>query len=177
LAPAISLTFWRIPGTLNYPNAAKIDRGRSPEPVAVSLQTPIVGEVHSEEKLTEVLSPFIVESAASDPTANFSASVDTAPLWERLTDIGRAVLMADGQPDRSAQAARVVEQLHFEGFTLDETVSLCLERPGKWAEYRSDDAALIKDIERCLDQIRCTEGRRNTSKCRSRRELASRQRQ
>jgi hypothetical protein len=59
------------------------------------------------------------------------------------------VLTADGQPDRSSHAARVIEQLHFEVLTLDETVSLCLERPGKWTEYRSDNAALITDIERC----------------------------
>jgi RepB DNA-primase from phage plasmid len=140
---------WRIPGTLNYPNAAKIARGRSSAPVAVLLQTAFVGEVHGEEKLTEILLPFIAEPAASGPHADFTTKVDTAPLWQRLTDIGRAVLTADGQSDRSAHAARVVEQLHFEELTLDEAVSLCLDRPGKWTEYRSDDSALIKDIERC----------------------------
>jgi hypothetical protein len=140
---------WRIPGTLNYPNAAKIARGRSPKPVAVLLQTAFVGEVYSEEKLTEILSPYIAEPSASGLKANFIESVDTAPLWERLTDIGRAVLVADGESDRSTHAARVVEQLHFEGFTLDETVSLCLERTGKWTDSKPVNAALIRDIERC----------------------------
>jgi RepB DNA-primase from phage plasmid len=144
---------WRIPGTLNYPNAAKISRGRSSAPAAVLLQTAFVGEVCGEEKLTEILSPYIVEPTANGPHANFATSVDTAPLWERLTDIGRAVLIADGEPDRSTHAARVVEQLHFEGFTLDETVSLCLERTGKWTESKRTDAALIKDIERCWEKF------------------------
>ena len=144
---------WRIPGTLNYPNSAKIARGRSPEPVTVLLQTAFVGQRYSEEKLTEILSRFIAEPASSGPYASFTTSVNTAPLWERLKDIGRAILIADGESDRSAHAARVVEQLHFESFTLDEIASLCLERPGKWTEYRSDDAALIKDIERCWEKF------------------------
>ncbi len=143
---------WRIPGTLNYPNAGKIARGRSPEPVAVFLQTAFVGEVYSKEKLTEILSPFICKTASGE-RAIFKSSVDTAPLLQRLSDIGHAVLISDGQPDRSAQAARVVEQLHFEGFTLDETISLCLERPGAWTEKYRDDPALIKDIERCWEKF------------------------
>jgi hypothetical protein len=117
--------------------------------VAVSLQKAFKGVSYSEEKITEILSPYVAEPAASGPHANFATSVDTAPLWERLTDIGRAVLIADGEPDRSTHAARVVEQLHFEGFTLDETVSLCLERTGKWTDSKPSDASLIKDIERC----------------------------
>jgi hypothetical protein len=144
---------WRIPGTLNYPNAAKIARGRNPEPVSVLLQMPFVGEVHGEGKLIEVLSPFIARPAPNGLNAVFTANVETTPLWERLSDIGRATLAADGESDRSAHAARVVEQLHFESFTLDEIVSLCLERPGKWTEYRNDDTALIKDIERCWEKF------------------------
>jgi hypothetical protein len=144
---------WRVPGTLNYPNAAKIARGRSPEPVAVSVQTAFAGEVYSEEKLTALLSSYIVVPSADGPHTTFTARVDTAPLWMRLTDIGRAVLIADGEPDRSAHAARVVEQLHFEDFTLDETVSLCLERTGKWTGSKPTDVALIKDIERCWEKF------------------------
>jgi hypothetical protein len=141
---------WRVPGTLNYPSATKIARGRNPDPVAVFLTEPFVGEVYSEEMLTEILSPFIIErKTAGGKALHFTSSIDTAPLWERLTDIGRAILTADGLPDRSRHAAKVVEQLHFELFSLDEAVSLCLERPGRWTEYRANDAALIKDIERC----------------------------
>ena len=144
---------WRVPGTLNHPGAAKIARGRSQEPAPVFLHTAFVGEVHSEAKMIEVLSPFIVEPATIGLHAAFLARVDTAPLLERLKDIGHAILIDDGQPDRSAHAARVVEQLHFEGFSLDETVSLCLERRGAWAERYNDDAALIKDLERCWSKF------------------------
>jgi hypothetical protein len=144
---------WRIPGTLNYPNAAKIARGRSSEPVAVLLQTAFVGEVYSVEKLAELLSSHIADTPTPSERPTFNSGVDTAPLWERISDLARALLIADGQPDRSAHAARIVERLHFEGFTFDETASICLERPGMWTEYRSDDAALIKDIERCWQKF------------------------
>jgi hypothetical protein len=144
---------WRVPGTLNYPNAAKIARGRSPEPAAVSVQTAFVGEVYSEESLTALLSSYVVEPAADSPHTTYTANVDTAPLWSRLTDISHAVLIADGKPDRSAHAARVVEQLHFEDFTLDEIVSLCLERTGKWTDSKPADAALTRDIERCWQKF------------------------
>jgi hypothetical protein len=147
---------WRIPGTLNYPGAAKITRGRSPAPVPVWLHTVFAGEIHSEAKLIEVLSPFIGEQATTGPHAAFTNRVDTAPLWERLRAIGHAILIANGQPDRSAHAARVVEQLHFEGFTLDEIVSLCLERRGAWAERYNNDAVLIKDLERCWAKFGAT---------------------
>jgi len=111
---------WRIPGTLNYPNAGKVARGRSPEPALVSISVPFVGDVYGQKALTSALSTFISKAPAGRDRPVFESGADTAPLLERLTDIGRAGLIANGQPDRSAHAARVVEQLHFEGFTLDE---------------------------------------------------------
>ena len=144
---------WRIPGTLNFPTPSKIARGRSSEPVAAQLQMEFGGQVYGVEELTGILSPYLADTPIPSKRLAFKFGVDTAPLWERLTDISSALLIADGKPDRSAHAARVVEQLHFEGFTLDETVSLCLERRGMWTEYRSDDAAIIKDIERCWQKF------------------------
>jgi hypothetical protein len=139
---------WRIPGTLNYPNAAKIARGRNAAPVDVTVQMAFAGEVHSEETLVRVLAPFVAEQGTEVEEARFTATVDAAPLWERLSDIGRAMLMADGQPDRSAHAARVIEQLAFEDFTLDEAASLCRDRAGKWIHRYEDEAAFIRDAER-----------------------------
>ena len=155
---------WRIPGTLNYPGAAKTARGRSPHPAPVLLREAFIGEVHSEAKLIEVLASFIAEPAATGLHVAFAQRVDINPLLERLRDIGGALLIADGQPDRSVHAARVVEQLHFEGFTLDEVVSLCLKQGGAWIERYNDDAALIKDLERCwakfvsIDHVNPTDG-------------------
>jgi hypothetical protein len=141
------------PGTLNYPNAAKIARGRSTEPAAVLLIAPFVGEVHTIETLKTALSQFITEDRAdSGPGAQFTSRVDTAPLWERLTVIGKAILTADGEPDRSVHAARVVERLHFKTFSLDEAVSLCAEHGGEWMERYGNEADFIADVERCWNK-------------------------
>jgi len=140
---------WRIPGTLNHPTATKIERGRNPKPVAVVMQTAFAGEVYSGVTLRRVLAPFITDQTIRGEGTKFTSRFDTAPLWERMTDTGRALLISDGKPDRSVHAARVVEHLNFARFSLDEVVSLCLERHGEWTARYPGDAALIKDIERC----------------------------
>ena len=42
---------WRIPGTLNWPNAAKVKRGRPPEPQLVTVAEPWTGELVDPEML------------------------------------------------------------------------------------------------------------------------------
>jgi hypothetical protein len=76
---------WRIPGTLNYPNASKIARGRNVEPAFVRVQEPFVGKTYSVEALTGVLLPFITVTPAAGEHPTFTSAVDTAPLWERLS--------------------------------------------------------------------------------------------
>jgi hypothetical protein len=144
---------WRIPGTLNYANATKIARGRNPEPVPVLMTQPFEGLVYSHNDLSAVLNPCLSETV-SESEVRFGEPIDTAPLRGRLSDISVALLMADGQPDRSAHLARVVEQLGFEGCTLDEVGSLCLERAGAWTDrYGDDDVRFIRDIERCWQKF------------------------
>jgi RepB DNA-primase from phage plasmid len=138
---------WRIPGTLNWPSIAKLARGRSPEPVAVFMQAQFVDEVYEHEQLTAALAPFITEVAIIGEES-FKKTVDIGPVIERLSELARAALIADGQPDRSVHAARVVERLNFEGLGLDEIVSLCLGHAGLWTERYPNDAALLRDIER-----------------------------
>jgi hypothetical protein len=140
---------WRIPGTLNYPNAAKIARGRASEPAHVRFIEPFAGEVYAPETLTEVLAPFSKPDIAAADADTFTSEVDTMPLLKRLSDIARKKLQGDGQPDRSAHAARVVEQIGYEGFNLNEAVSLCRHHAGAWAErYKDNDERLVKDVER-----------------------------
>ncbi|MCK1728260.1 DNA-primase RepB domain-containing protein [Bradyrhizobium sp. 142] len=138
---------WRIPGTLNWPTKNKLARGRSAEPCSVLMKEEYQGLVYSATSLMEALGAY-VKSEAHTTRAEFKSRVDTELLWDRVRDIGRAHLMSDGQPDRSAHLARIVEQLHFEKFSLDETISLCLDRSGQWAEKYDNDERMIADIER-----------------------------
>jgi hypothetical protein len=144
---------WRIAGTLNYPNAAKIARGRPPEPCAVKLIQPFTGIVYDEATLRAALPE--VETAARTDGPTFSGRLDIVPLLERASDFARTLLAADGQLDRSAHAARVIEQLAYEGFSFAEVVSVCLDRPqlGDWIEYRSTDTLFIKDARRIWAKI------------------------
>jgi RepB DNA-primase from phage plasmid len=139
---------WRVAGTLNWPGAAKLARGRSPEIVAVRFEEAFEGLVYSEAALVEVLKPFFTEEPSPTLGECFTGIVEIGPLWERLSDLARAVLIADGQPDRSVHAARVVERLHHEVFSLNEIFSLCRERAGAWAQKYPNDASLLRDIER-----------------------------
>lgn len=139
---------WRTAGTLNWPTKTKLARGRCAEPCPVTMKEPFQGVVYSVASLVETLAPWMDKSEADRASISFKTRIETQHLWDRISDIGRVHLTGDGQPDRSAHLARIVEQLHFEGFSLDEITSLCLDRMGDWAEKYEIDDRLIRDIER-----------------------------
>jgi hypothetical protein len=144
---------WRIAGTLNFPNAAKVARGRHIEPAEVTFIQAFEGLVYDEAGLLEVLAPFLSEEPALTRGETFTGNVETGPLWDRLGEAAREALLADGEPDRSVHVARLVERLQFEGFGLDEIVSLCQERTGPWATRYVNDAGLVRDIERLWNKF------------------------
>lgn len=144
---------WRVPGTLNYPGETKRKRGRSPDPVPVLMLQPFQGLLHSKDTLAGVLGPHIKAAKELKPVS-FSGKVDTGPLLDRLSDKARGLLTADVEKGgRSEHAASVVEQLGFEGFTLEEAVSLCIENGGSWTNKYKTESTLIGDVERVWAKI------------------------
>ncbi|MDF0521790.1 DNA-primase RepB domain-containing protein [Bradyrhizobium yuanmingense] len=139
---------WRIPGTLNWPTKTKLARGRSVEPFPVTIKEPFSGLIYDSATLNERLRSETHQSATKSDAVGLDGHIDTTVLWAGLTDIARAHLTSDGQPNRSDHLARIVEQLHFEKRSLDETRAICCERPGAWAEKYETDERMIKDIER-----------------------------
>jgi hypothetical protein len=140
---------WRIPGTLNWPNGAKIARGRSRAPVAVTLAEPFHGLVYEPAALGAVLEPWARPEKAPASAKASGEPRDAAALYARLSAIAIEKLEADvAEGERSEQAARVYEQLSFDGFDLDDALALVREYAGPWKDYRSDDDALVKDAER-----------------------------
>lgn len=128
---------WRIPGTLNWPNRKKLERGRSPDPVAVKMELPWDGSLTPVEHLRTALEPWAAASVSSAPLALGDlpsiAGIELSPTAQEM-------LAADDVGDRSAHAARVVEQLAFDGLTAEQACTAFLSATGNWfARYSSKD--------------------------------------
>lgn len=139
---------WRIAGTRNCPSAAKIARGRDPHPCEVKFLKRFTGCTYSQVELADALASYMRPTPAEKGQERFASTVDVIPLLVRLSDLGLHLLKGDGQPDRSVHAAKVVEQLYFEGFGLDEVASLCMQEAGDWSKRYRSQRALTRDIER-----------------------------
>lgn len=129
---------WRIPGTKNWPNQKKLERGRSPVPFDVT-----VGEAW-DGSLTD-------PTALAVAVAGQSRSIDAAPVDLRdLPDVDglevttelAALLAAADVGDRSAHAARVVEKMAFDGHPAEVAAALFLAATGDWlSRYYSEETA------------------------------------
>ncbi|MCA1365940.1 DUF3987 domain-containing protein [Bradyrhizobium sp. BRP14] len=135
---------WRVPGTLNWPNKKKLDRGRSPDAVAVTVSQPWSGDLTSVDDLRTVLEPW--QSAALTADA---VTLGTLPSLDEI-EISAAsaeVLAANDVGDRSAWAAKVVEQLAFDGLTPEQACTAFLAATGDWFDrYANRDPK--RDFER-----------------------------
>lgn len=137
---------WRVPGTLNWPNAKKLSRGRSETPVLVSLLEPWTGHLIDATDFAVTVGAV----AGSEPVENKPVAIGDLPDVAGITVSGAAedLLQADGQPDRSAHAARVIERLAFDGHTPEEALSLIHGCTGEWKDRYSSGARLEADFGR-----------------------------
>ncbi|RVK93823.1 DUF3987 domain-containing protein [Sinorhizobium meliloti] len=136
---------WRIPGTLNWPNAKKLARGRPAEPVAVAIAEPWDGSLIDVDELRSTLEQWSSKESASGQLVTLGElpSVDDIEISETAA----AMLSADDVGDRSEHAARVVEQLAFDGLTAEQACAAFLTASGDWfRRYETRDP--IKDFER-----------------------------
>ncbi|MGO7750470.1 DUF3987 domain-containing protein [Rhizobium ruizarguesonis] len=135
---------WRIPGTLNWPNKKKLERGRSPEPISVVVDLAWDGALTSVDDLRATLDPW-----ATAPASHSSVTIGDLPSIEGVELSTRAaeMLAANDVGDRSEHAARVVEQLAFDGLTAEQACAAFLSATGNWFErYATKDP--IADFRR-----------------------------
>lgn len=137
---------WRVPGTLNWPNAKKLARGRAVGPADVSVAEEWSGDLVSVEGLTEALQPWWSQGSSGEAAAVAGDLPDVTGL--PIDGEMEALLVADGQPDRSAHAARVVEALAFRGHSLEQSLALILARGGAWVDRYSTEDGMRKDVGR-----------------------------
>ncbi|MBB6304031.1 DUF3987 domain-containing protein [Rhizobium leucaenae] len=136
---------WRVPGALNWPNAKKLARGRSPEPVAVNVAEPWNGSLINVDELRATLEPW-----ASAPVSGRSVTIGELPSVDGITISERAseMLEANDVGDRSTHASRVVEQLAFEGLTAEQACAVFLAATGNWLHRYPTEERAQKDFER-----------------------------
>ncbi|MGH0244373.1 DUF3987 domain-containing protein [Sinorhizobium meliloti] len=135
---------WRIPGTLNWPNKKKLERGRSPTPVAVTIAQPWGGDLTSVDDLRTAIEPWL-----SAPETASAVSLGDLPSLDGIDISATAseLLAANEVGDRSAWAAKVVEQLAFDGLTPEQACAVFLAASGDWfRRYETRDP--INDFER-----------------------------
>ncbi|MBI1622573.1 AAA family ATPase [Aquamicrobium zhengzhouense] len=134
---------WRVPGTLNWPNAKKLARGRSPEPVPVTVTAPWDGTVTSAADLHRAVGAYAV-SAAEPVMLGDLPEVDGVEVSTEAA----ALLGANGVDDRSAHAARVVEKLAFDGHPAEVAAALFLSATGDWLERYPTEERATADFQR-----------------------------
>ncbi|TCA92193.1 DUF3987 domain-containing protein [Rhizobium leguminosarum bv. viciae] len=135
---------WRVPGSLNWPNKKKLKRGRSPEPISVVVDLAWDGALTSVDELRGALDPW-----ATAPASHSSVTIGDLPSIEGVELSTRAaeMLAANDVGDRSEHAARVVEQLAFDGLTAEQACAAFLSATGNWFErYATKDP--IADFRR-----------------------------
>ncbi len=130
---------WRIPGTLNFPNRKKLERGRSVDPASVFVVEGWQGDLISVEDMRAALEPWAadVREASSFAMGELPAS-GSVHAGDRAAEL----LAACDVGDRSNHAARVVEQLAFDGHSPEAALLLFLNAPGDWlTRYPTEDRA------------------------------------
>ncbi|MCD7109726.1 AAA family ATPase [Rhizobium sp. DKSPLA3] len=130
---------WRISGTLNFPNRKKLERGRSADPARVFVLEEWQGDFVSVEDLRTALEPWAGEVREA---SSFSMGELPVSGSVRAGDRAAGLLAACDVGDRSNHAARVVEQLAFDGHSPEVALFLFLNAPGDWlTRYPTEDRA------------------------------------
>lgn len=134
---------WRVPGTINWPNAKKIARGRSKHPKDVRIDLPWSGALTEVSALAEKLAPWANAAVKKDIMAISATDVDADDIPKGVA----LMLAANDVGDRSAHAARVVERMAFEGMPADKAKAAFLSATGNWfARYDGKDPG--RDFDR-----------------------------
>lgn len=141
---------WRIPGTLNWPNFKKLERGRAAQPQMVKVAQPWTGELIAPTTLAG-LKP-IKPAAEAAPVVGDPSSLDT--LLARCGAVLRHVIASSPLPneDRSATAFGVIASFVRKGFSDVDIVALVKAHPqGIGARY-SEGKDLDADIRRAREK-------------------------
>jgi RepB DNA-primase from phage plasmid len=146
---------WRVPGTLNWPNKKKLDRGRPPEPQPVRVAKPFTGTLVEPEALQAALAG----GKPGKPNGKTrDAGDDIGRLLKRCGAELAMLLRAAPTPgeDRSKTTFLIIRKLVRKDFSDAEIKRLIEAHPqGAGARY-VQGKDLEADIERIREKIKST---------------------
>lgn len=146
---------WRVPGTLNWPNKKKLQRGRSPEPQPVRVAKPFTGVLVNPVALQAALvsgKPNGKAKGKAKGTGNEALDRLLKLCGAELAALLRAVPAAN--EDRSATAFRIMRKLIRKDFSDAEIKMLIEAYPqGAGARY-AEGKDLEADIVRVRQKVR-----------------------
>jgi KaiC/GvpD/RAD55 family RecA-like ATPase len=137
---------WRISGTKNWPNAAKLKRGRSPEPVPVRMLQAWGGDLIPVDAFRAALAPWKSSPAGEAKPVQLGELPDVGDI--NASADAAAMLAANDVDDRSKHASKVVEKLAFDGHSAETAAALFLSATGDWLARYSTEERARADFER-----------------------------
>jgi len=144
---------WRVPGTLNWPNKKKAERGRPIAPQPVKVAKPWAGNLTEPEALRDALAKHYKpgdNAKANEAKADGGAGFWTFG-WLTLSESLKKLITAPAAPseDRSRIAASVICSLFRLGWTDDQIAAAIRAHPqGIGERYLNDENNLRGDIKR-----------------------------
>jgi RecA-family ATPase len=145
---------WRVPGTRNWPNAAKLKRGRSPDPADVRYLKEWSGDLIKVDDFSRALAPWASAPATEAKPVELGALPDVEGL--AVSPKAAAMLAANDVGNRSDYAAAVVEQLAFDGQSAEAAAALFMSASGNWFARYKTEAEARKDFTRLWGKPFCT---------------------
>ena len=142
---------WRIPGTLNWPSAKKLARGRSKTPQLVTIKTAWTGETIEPEALWEAVEGFAKTNSGSSSGSSGGTTGNATETFDDLPADLKKLIAAPAYPgeDRSRTAASVIFKLFRRGWSNDAVQALFEEYSNGIGErYAGRKTDLRKEIER-----------------------------
>jgi hypothetical protein len=147
---------WRVPGTLNWPNAKKLREGRAAAPQSVKVATEWDGALTSIDELNAAIGSGDNGTAASSATFNGSSvDVDALPVSKRIKDLIRGVNHPDyNYPTRSESFFAVVCEMVRRGCD-DQTIAAVILDPAlSVSAHVLDQAKPIEYAQKQIDNAR-----------------------
>ena len=154
---------WRIPGTLNWPSAKKLGRGRPKTPQLVTIKSAWTGKTVDPDTLRRAATDFEFAKTSSGPSStgssSGSSSGSTGSSTETFDDLPadlKKLIAAPGYPgeDRSRTAASVIWKLFRRGWSDDAVQALFEAHPNGVGERYTGGPTGKTDLRKEIERLR-----------------------